>query len=131
MQTILDSYIQFHPVAYIVKLQIEMSMANLIAKLARSRTELEFSTADNQSSPNHTSSHQKSNSQAHVSTEHHPNILPSAHGRTQSTIKNIDASASVCSKTDLIVGTRSIRDEEQSDAGTMEFRMPGVTRLEY
>jgi hypothetical protein len=31
------SYMQFHPLAYIVKLKIEMSMADLIAKVARKR----------------------------------------------------------------------------------------------
>lgn len=31
------SYMQFHPLAYIVKLNIEMSMADLIAKIARSQ----------------------------------------------------------------------------------------------
>jgi hypothetical protein len=31
-------YIQFHPVVYIVKLNIEMSMASLVVKLARGRS---------------------------------------------------------------------------------------------
>ena len=30
-------YMQFHPLAYIVKLRIEMSMADLIAKIAKSK----------------------------------------------------------------------------------------------
>lgn len=37
---------QFHPLAYIVKLKIEMSMANLIAKIARAQergAEFDFS----------------------------------------------------------------------------------------
>lgn len=32
-------YIQFHPVAYMVKLNVEMSMASLIVRLAQGRTE--------------------------------------------------------------------------------------------
>ncbi|KAF2736704.1 hypothetical protein EJ04DRAFT_396350, partial [Polyplosphaeria fusca] len=32
-------YIQFHPVAYMVKLNIEMSMANLVVRLARGKSE--------------------------------------------------------------------------------------------
>ncbi|KAF2686643.1 hypothetical protein K458DRAFT_362841 [Lentithecium fluviatile CBS 122367] len=35
-------YIQFHPVAYMVKLNIEMSMASLVVKLARGRTETDM-----------------------------------------------------------------------------------------
>ncbi|KAB5577811.1 hypothetical protein GE09DRAFT_1214021 [Coniochaeta sp. 2T2.1] len=35
-------YIQFHPVAYMVKLNIEMSMASLITRLARSPTHADF-----------------------------------------------------------------------------------------
>lgn len=33
----LHSYMQFHPLAYIVKLKIELSMAELIAKIAKNR----------------------------------------------------------------------------------------------
>jgi hypothetical protein len=39
-------YLQFHPLAYIVKLKIEMSMANLIAKIAKAQergAEFEYS----------------------------------------------------------------------------------------
>jgi hypothetical protein len=32
------SYMQFHPLAYIVKLNIEMSMADLIGKIARNKS---------------------------------------------------------------------------------------------
>lgn len=32
-------YIQFHPVVYMVKLNIEMSMASLIVRLAQGKTE--------------------------------------------------------------------------------------------
>lgn len=42
-------YIQFHPIAYMVKLNIEMSMADLIIKVARS-SEIDV----HQSSPKHT-----------------------------------------------------------------------------
>ncbi|KAL7269727.1 hypothetical protein RUND412_007594 [Rhizina undulata] len=37
-------YIQLHPVAYIVKLNIEMSMASLITKIAREHTDFELSS---------------------------------------------------------------------------------------
>jgi hypothetical protein len=50
-------YIQFHPVAYMVKLNIEMSMASLITKLARNSVEdrnNEFMVQS--SSNNHTNS---------------------------------------------------------------------------
>ncbi|VUC24557.1 unnamed protein product [Clonostachys rosea] len=43
-------YMQFHPLAYIVKLKIEMSMANLIAKIAKAQergTEFEYSGSSN------------------------------------------------------------------------------------
>ncbi|KAH7160384.1 hypothetical protein B0J13DRAFT_127560 [Dactylonectria estremocensis] len=36
-------YMQFHPLAYMVKLNIEMSMADLIGKIARDRSDREFS----------------------------------------------------------------------------------------
>jgi hypothetical protein len=55
-------YTQFHPVAYIVKLNIEMSMASLITKLARNSIDArnnEF-LGDMSSSrnPSHTATHQ-------------------------------------------------------------------------
>ncbi|CAH0021459.1 unnamed protein product [Clonostachys rhizophaga] len=43
-------YMQFHPLAYIVKLKIEMSMANLIAKIAKAQqrgTEFEYTRSSN------------------------------------------------------------------------------------
>ncbi|KAK7210079.1 hypothetical protein V2G26_017257 [Clonostachys chloroleuca] len=43
-------YMQFHPLAYIVKLKIEMSMANLIAKIAKAQergTEFEYARSSN------------------------------------------------------------------------------------
>lgn len=45
-----DSYMQFHPLAYIVKLNIEMSMATLIAKIARNSEHLQGSSGYNQRS---------------------------------------------------------------------------------
>ncbi|KAI0490148.1 hypothetical protein F4859DRAFT_501730 [Xylaria cf. heliscus] len=38
----LSRYMQFHPLAYIVKLNIELSMADLIGRIARSRNDSEF-----------------------------------------------------------------------------------------
>ncbi len=52
-------YVQFHPVAYMVKLNIEMSMASLIARLARGSIDNDMPfTADTQSQY-HTSSHNR------------------------------------------------------------------------
>ncbi|KAI0444765.1 hypothetical protein F4803DRAFT_510436 [Xylaria telfairii] len=39
-------YMQFHPLAYIVKLNIELSMADLIGRIARSRNDTEFIDSD-------------------------------------------------------------------------------------
>jgi len=52
-------YIQFHPVTYIVKLNIEMSMASLVVKLARGQTEVyeHHSSSDPRSGPR--SNHQQ------------------------------------------------------------------------
>jgi hypothetical protein len=51
-------YIQFHPVAYMVKLNIEMSMASLVVKLARGKTETDMYD-------HHTSSDVRSNPRSH------------------------------------------------------------------
>lgn len=47
-------YIQFHPVTYMVKLNIEMSMASLVVRLARGKTDNDMFDFDNSSS-NHRS----------------------------------------------------------------------------
>ncbi|CAH0038021.1 unnamed protein product [Clonostachys solani] len=50
MMSLKNTYMQFHPLAYIVKLKIEMSMANLIAKIAKAQargTEFEYSGSSN------------------------------------------------------------------------------------
>ena len=46
-------YIQFHPVVYIVKLNIEMSMASLVVRLAQGRPENDMYPEQFQSSSNH------------------------------------------------------------------------------
>lgn len=46
-------YIQFHPVVYIVKLNIEMSMASLVVRLAQGRPENDMYPEEFQSSSNH------------------------------------------------------------------------------
>lgn len=64
-------YIQFHPVAYMVKLNIEMSMASLITKIALNSVEArnnEF-MVDNSSSRNHSQS--QSHFQASCARSHH------------------------------------------------------------
>lgn len=44
-------YIQFHPVAYMVKLNIEMSMASLVVKLARGKTETDMYDVNSSTDP--------------------------------------------------------------------------------
>lgn len=41
-----DRYIQLHPLAYIVKLKIEMSMAKLITKITREKTNIELTSTN-------------------------------------------------------------------------------------
>lgn len=61
-------YMQFHPVAYMVKLNIEMSMANLIRKIAKATVddrnmeyrEEQYSLQDQTNSTGHTKSQLKS-----------------------------------------------------------------------
>ena len=50
-------YIQFHPVAYMVKLNIEMSMASLITKIARNSIEARNNEFMVQNSSSHNHSH--------------------------------------------------------------------------
>ncbi|GJD04861.1 hypothetical protein ColKHC_13686 [Colletotrichum higginsianum] len=68
-------YIQFHPVAYMVKLNIEMSMASLITRLAKDRDSgMQFSSLcySNGHSDGHPSS-QRAN-QAHPDDHRHPGL---------------------------------------------------------
>lgn len=44
-------YVQFHPVAYMVKLNIEMSMASLVVKLARGKTETDVYDVNSSTDP--------------------------------------------------------------------------------
>jgi hypothetical protein len=50
-------YIQFHPVAYMVKLNIEMSMSSLITKIARNSVEARNNEFMVQNSSSHNHSH--------------------------------------------------------------------------
>ncbi|KAH7169946.1 hypothetical protein EDB81DRAFT_150034 [Dactylonectria macrodidyma] len=63
-------YIQFHPVAYMVKLNIEMSMAQLITRLARGHADDDYPSMSN--SNNHTG--------GHISSHNNTNNAPWAQG---------------------------------------------------
>jgi hypothetical protein len=52
------SYVQFHPLAYIVKLNIELSMADLISKIVRSQDRVDNS--DSNSHPTELTSNPRS-----------------------------------------------------------------------
>ncbi|KAH7305944.1 hypothetical protein B0I35DRAFT_454174 [Stachybotrys elegans] len=70
-------YIQFHPVAYMVKLNIEMSMANLITRLARKgRSDQDYPSNSN---PNHQSEGTKMQSQSHGAGWTHERGVPLSH----------------------------------------------------
>lgn len=65
-------YIQFHPVVYIVKLNIEMSMANLIVRLAQGRTENDASAdLDSSTGPSNSQSHRRSRSKQNTFQSFH------------------------------------------------------------
>ncbi|KAK3934369.1 hypothetical protein QBC46DRAFT_427607 [Diplogelasinospora grovesii] len=70
-------YIQFHPVAYMVKLNIEMSMASLISRLAQSPTDAEINP--NSLSQEHGKSRDLSRYYAHDSSRAHSHVLKSFH----------------------------------------------------
>ncbi|KAF1992961.1 hypothetical protein P154DRAFT_504205 [Amniculicola lignicola CBS 123094] len=75
-------YIQFHPLAYLVKLNIEMTMANLIKRIAISASKRngnhsivqEFNSTSNKSTTAHTSNHNRRSSLIELSS----NILAGA-----------------------------------------------------
>ncbi|KAF2122241.1 hypothetical protein BDV96DRAFT_140645 [Lophiotrema nucula] len=60
-------YVQFHPVAYMVKLNIEMSMASLVVRLARGKTENDMYLPD---FPSSTDPRSHSNHPNHVRSQH-------------------------------------------------------------
>lgn len=61
-------YIQFHPVAYIVKLNIEMSMASLVVRLAQGRPENDMYPEEKFNSSS------KGNARSDLRSGHHTNI---------------------------------------------------------
>lgn len=67
-------YVQFHPVAYMVKLNIEMTMASLITKLAkgsvadRNNEFMMESTSHNHTAQNHTAHNHTAHNHAHDGT---------------------------------------------------------------
>jgi hypothetical protein len=59
-------YIQFHPVVYIVKLNIEMSMASLVVRLAQGRPENDMYPEDKFDSSNRARSELRSGHHTHI-----------------------------------------------------------------
>jgi hypothetical protein len=71
-------YIQFHPVAYMVKLNIEMSMASLITKIARNSIEARNNEFMVQSSSHNHSHFHTHTSQANAAIGLQPGVNASA-----------------------------------------------------
>jgi hypothetical protein len=71
-------YIQFHPVAYMVKLNIEMSMASLITKIARNSVEARNNEFMIQSSSHNHSHFHTNTSQANAAIGLQPGVNASA-----------------------------------------------------
>ncbi|KAI0155218.1 hypothetical protein GGR57DRAFT_511669 [Xylariaceae sp. FL1272] len=70
-------FIQFHPVVYMVKLNIELSMANLILRLAQGREDADF-----RDGLSHSNGNAHSNGQRHLSKYHGDIALKSFHRAT-------------------------------------------------
>jgi hypothetical protein len=73
-------YIQFHPVVYIVKLKIEMSMASLVVRIAKGSSENDMDLEDNfkgssshHSTAHHSTAHQSTAQRVHM---HSPPMKP-------------------------------------------------------
>lgn len=67
-------YIQFHPVAYMVKLNIEMSMAGLITKLARNSVSARRNELDE-----HESSHRRTHNDLDLNQTHTSTFARASH----------------------------------------------------
>lgn len=81
-------YIQFHPVVYIVKLNIEMSMASLVVRLAQGKPENdmypeEFGTSSAGPTNNHTHT-------SHLRSGHHPQQVHIQSIKMQSQKRGVD-----------------------------------------
>jgi hypothetical protein len=96
----LNSYMQFHPVAYLVKLNIEMSMATLIRKIASDQSD--FQLPDTLSHLDDLTTSTNSHARQHSRSSHKPSM--SIGGATHNGSMNIHT------KKDFIVETRSIPD---------------------
>ncbi|KAJ4301781.1 hypothetical protein N0V90_003875 [Kalmusia sp. IMI 367209] len=83
-------YVQFHPVVYMVKLNIEMSMASLVVRLARGKSEndMDMDEFGHTSSVPHHSSHDPSNNAQYSSNQLRSFQLTSASGVVKGHNKN-------------------------------------------
>jgi hypothetical protein len=104
-------YIQYHPVCYIVKLNIEMSMASLVVRLAQGKSDADVDVENYQLS----FSHHRSSNAMHLS---------SAKGKKDARLGEADQDfglKSIQCKTDLHITTESVAKDRHGSSSVDTF----------
>ncbi|KAF2472758.1 uncharacterized protein BDR25DRAFT_324091 [Lindgomyces ingoldianus] len=112
-------YIQFHPVAYMVKLNIEMSMASLVVRLAKGKTENDMYEVHSYPDPH--SQHRSIQRNTHLPADPHFNSFPLASTATSRkgyhNDSSIDGKYGIHCRTDLNIVVEDVTERGQQGIG--------------
>lgn len=117
-------YIQFHPVAYIVKLNIEMSMAALITKIAIGGENTDFEPAMSSHIRTVQPPHSRSKHASHRPAGHEFHSFTSARGQRQGSFSNHEDVKGIRTQKEVIVEARSLSDAYHSGVDSERCASP-------